>query len=250
MLIEDMCPPEMCNHTRCSLDYVEKVIDLVFLIDGSGSIDATDFRSSLEWALKTLDQFHPSSRVEKLNVFMVQYSSYVRLELHEMLNNSSDEIRARVENIVQMSQSTQTYAALKYVNTNILPLTRNGAFKILVTMTDGQPSDSRDTQAIDTARINFDVMVSVGIGGGINDEIRYFAYGVEPIHVTDFYSLQNESVFDIIENSTFAGEYFGIFKTVGPLQTGLLIVFRMETDPQCNIDQTHECPVHDRPATL
>lgn len=201
----------MCNHTRCSLEYTEKAIDLVFLIDGSGSVSSTDFNASLEWALATLDQFSPSDRAEKLNVFMVQYSTNVQLELNELLSSSSHEIRPRVENITQMIAGTMTYAALEYVNKDIVPLTRYGAFKILVTITDGQPGDSRNWTVIDDARNHFDVMVSVGIGGGINDELRYFAYAVEPILVTDFLSLQNQSIFDNIANSTFTGMCIELF---------------------------------------
>lgn len=188
---------------------------MVFLIDGSESISDANFNLSLDWALTALDKFDPKNRTEGLQVFLVQYSKNARLDFKKMINDSSSEIRSDVKSISKLASGTRTYEALKHVNDEVFPMTRNDAFKILITMTDGTTADERDQDEIQRARSNFNVMVAVSVGAEINDEIRDFAYRVEPIYVTDFESLKiNTGIFTIILNSTYTGNCESCLKFV------------------------------------
>lgn len=168
----------------------EHPVDLVFMIDGSDSIDRDDFNQVKDWILKTVDRFNPGDRAKKLHVDVVQFSETVRTEVHQIISQSSDEIRSSIEGIQQMRSGTKTYKGLRYINSDVTPNTRAGSSKMLVTMTDGDASEDRDQEAIDTARANYDLMLAVGIGEKIHmEQLRDFTYNTNPITVQEFASL-------------------------------------------------------------
>lgn len=162
----------------------------MFLIDGSDSIDRQDWAEIKNWILTTVDRFNPGARSKKLQVDVVQFSENVRDEVHQIIQRSSDEIRSAVDAIQLMRSGTKTFTGLRYVNSDVTPNTRDGSYKILITMSDGETYEDHDQQAIDTARANYDLMLAVGIGSKIEqDKLRDFTKRSDPISVNKFAAL-------------------------------------------------------------
>lgn len=171
----------------------EYPIDLVFLVDGSDSIDREDFSRVKEWILSTVDSFSTNgdrNRQTQLHIDVVQYSERSQIEVHSFIESSSAEIRDRVVGIEQMRSGTKTYSGLRFVNERVSPDTRTSAYKILITLTDGDASEDRDSAAIAEARSFYNIMMGVGVGDKVNfEELKDFAHGGRVVTVDDFAAL-------------------------------------------------------------
>lgn len=215
IFLPDECPESRCTNRKCTaVKQIETPIDLVFLVDGSESISDENFDTSLDWVLRTIDVFL-AGRTDGLNVYLVQYSWNATLEINEAVISSSSEISDEVKNIDQIASGTRGYESLQYVNNQVFPLTQADTYKILITLTDGKSNldyltaDKRQ-EIVDTARRNFDLMVAVSVGAVINDEIRDFSDGIEPITVEDYVGLQGTTVSTQIVESTTNGKCYRI----------------------------------------
>ena len=134
-------------------------------MDGSDSIKTNEFEEILNWVLLTVDSYDPSTRAYPLHLTVVQFSDLVKLELKPFpITSDSFQVQSYIQNITQFKSGTKTYTALEFVNTNVYPLLRKSSYKILITMTDGDPSEDRNEATVATARSNFDLMIAVGIG--------------------------------------------------------------------------------------
>jgi hypothetical protein len=140
----------------------------------------------------SIDAFEPSNRPEGLKVDIVQFSHVAELEIDTLITSGSSQVHDQVMNIDQMRSGTKTYSALRFVNSNVVPRLRQESYKILITLTDGRASESRDEQAIAASVFNFQMRVGVGIGDRVKDEeLADFNGGEEVFHVEDFSELQN-----------------------------------------------------------
>nr|XP_039263575.1 collagen alpha-1(XXVIII) chain-like isoform X1 [Styela clava] len=178
-IIRDLLPGECAEPHNKTIDIVctEYPVDLVFLIDGSDSIDRDDFANVQQWILQTVKSFAPMDRESPLQIDVVQFSEASRTEVHSLIYESSNEIKDRVESIEQMRSGTKTYRGLRFVNSNVSPGIRPDSYKILITMTDGDASEDRDQSAIDEAREFYNIMLAVGVGDKIRfEELEDFAH--------------------------------------------------------------------------
>lgn len=167
----------------------EKPIDLVFLVDGSDSIDSDDFTLVKDWIVAVIDSFEPMDRNPYLHVDVVQYSEISNIELHGLVDESMN-YRNEITSIAQYKSGTKTYTALQFVVDQVVPMMRNGAYSILVTMTDGDANDVRNQATIDEANELFNVMVGIGVGEKANmDQVNDFSSNRQGIAVNNFDAL-------------------------------------------------------------
>jgi len=178
----------------------EYPIDIAFLVDGSDSITRQEFDRIKEWILLTIDAFNPSSRQMPLHVDVIQYSEDSKIEVHQLISDGVAQIEDRVRAIEQMRSGTKTYTAIRFVDTNVVPNLREGSFKILITMTDGDASDDRDVEAINQARNDFNIMIAVGVGDKVDsEELRDFS-STDKIYNVDKFSALESIITNIVEN--------------------------------------------------
>lgn len=195
----------------CPENETERTFDVIFLIDGSDSIDQNNFTRVLEWILDTVDGLDPSEKIngKELQITIVQYSEEFRIELDSrIVQNSADEIRSDVMNIPQMREGTHTYSAVQFLNTDVSNF-RNESYKILITMTDGRENDARNAEAVRIAKSYFDLMIAIGVGIDIDwgDLLNDISKGVEPITTNNFVSLRIDTI-EAILNATRPGNSF------------------------------------------
>ncbi|XP_073534174.1 collagen alpha-4(VI) chain-like [Phyllobates terribilis] len=153
----------VCDQSQKDCAY--EMIDLVFLIDGSASIQPSDFTISKSFMKKIVDSFTIAQN--RVRIGVAQYSNYPQKEFFLNEHFSSSAMKLNIDNIVQLKQNTYTGKALKFVSQFFDP--SNGSRKnqnvhqYLIVMTDGESHDNVFEEAAEL-RSNGVTIFSVGIG--------------------------------------------------------------------------------------
>ncbi|XP_068381061.1 integrin alpha-D [Eschrichtius robustus] len=112
-------------------------IDIVFLIDGSGSIDRNDFKRMKNFVRAVMDQFKGTHTLFSL----IQYSNRLKIHFTFSQFQASRSPQSLVDPIVQLSGLTFTATGIQTVVKELFH-SKNGARKtakkILIVITDGQ----------------------------------------------------------------------------------------------------------------
>jgi len=206
-IIRDLMPSECADSEpnppqKCRLRYP---IDLVFLVDGSHSIPAGDFITLKKWIIDVVETFKPSEIEIPLYLNIVQFFGDIRQEVrdtictYDVTDNCRDlnDVRRQIAAIRKGGRGTSTWSGLAYVVDNVGATLRRDSQKVLITITDGSPSDNENLEALDSAKEIFDQMFAVGVGEDLNKNILSMLSKDEPIHVSDFSALD-----DVIERMT------------------------------------------------
>uniref|UniRef100_A0A672RPJ1 Si:ch211-62a1.3 n=1 Tax=Sinocyclocheilus grahami TaxID=75366 RepID=A0A672RPJ1_SINGR len=125
--------------------------DVVFLLDGSGSISAKDFENMKDIMKLVIDKFEIG--LDKEHVAVVQYGTDPKEEFSLNTFNDKAVLLQEIRNIKQMNGKANTGKALKEVlqSFDISKGGRCSALKFLIVLTDGESSDdvAEPTQLID-----------------------------------------------------------------------------------------------------
>uniref|UniRef100_A0A8C6HYU7 Integrin alpha M n=1 Tax=Mus spicilegus TaxID=10103 RepID=A0A8C6HYU7_MUSSI len=143
--------------------------DIVFLIDGSGSINNIDFQKMKEFVSTVMEQFKKSKTLFSL----MQYSDEFRIHFtfNDFKRNPSP--RSHVSPIKQLNGRTKTASGIRKVVRELFHKTngaRENAAKILVVITDGEkfgdPLDYKDViPEADRAGV---IRYVIGVGNAFN----------------------------------------------------------------------------------
>ncbi|KAM7329411.1 hypothetical protein ACRRTK_011024 [Alexandromys fortis] len=112
-------------------------MDIVFLIDGSGSIDQSDFSQMKAFVKKLMDQFASTNT----SFSLMQYSNILKTHFTFTKFRSSLNPQSLVDSIVQLQGLTFTATAIQEVVKELFHSkngARKNAKKILIVITDGQ----------------------------------------------------------------------------------------------------------------
>jgi len=200
-IIRDLMPSECADSNaeptpppKCSIRYP---IDLVFLVDGSHSIPAGDFITLKKWIIDVVETFKPSEIEIPLYLNIVQFFGDIRQEVRDVICTDDvkdncqelDDVRRQIAAIRKGGRGTSTWSGLAYVVDNVGATLRQDSQKVLITITDGSPSDDENLEALDSAKEIFDQMFAVGVGEDLNKNILSMLSKEDPIHVSDFSAL-------------------------------------------------------------
>ncbi|XP_072205566.1 integrin alpha-X-like, partial [Excalfactoria chinensis] len=110
--------------------------DIVFLVDGSGSVAQFDFQRMKIFIIEIIRRF----RGTNTRFAVVQFSTSVRLHLSfaDFDRLAPPELERRVMSVEQLSALTATATAIRTVLSQVFPLSRPDAHKVLLVVTDGQ----------------------------------------------------------------------------------------------------------------
>ncbi|XP_017549625.1 collagen alpha-1(XXI) chain [Pygocentrus nattereri] len=150
--------------------------DLVFILDGSWSVDDTNFEIVKRWLVNITTSFNIGQKFTQIGV--VQYSDdpvlHIPLGQHHL---TGDLIRA-MESIEYMGGNTNTGKAIKFANNKLFALSErgpNGVAKIAVVLTDGKSQDAV-LEAAEAARKKGIILFAIGVGSETEDmELRAIA---------------------------------------------------------------------------
>ncbi|KAL1789296.1 integrin alpha-M isoform X2 [Sigmodon hispidus] len=128
-------PPQQFPETLRECPQQES--DIVFLIDGSGSIDPTDFVKMKEFVSTVMEQFKKSKTLFSLMQYSDEFRTHFTFDAFKRNPNPRDHVNP----ISQLKGRTKTASGIREVVRRLFHKTngaREGAVKILVVITDGE----------------------------------------------------------------------------------------------------------------
>ena len=96
-------------------------LDIVFLVDGSDSIAVPDFEKIKSWISKMVTTLKPEELDMATHAMVTQYSDIPKIEVDETFDSDSTVFERKVSLINQMAMGTNTFSALKFLRSNVLP---------------------------------------------------------------------------------------------------------------------------------
>lgn len=214
-----MAPPEVAT-LKC-----EEPVDVVFMVDGSDSVTASDWTKVLKWTNSLIDSIAPQDREFPSTAVFQQFSKDpITQAIPEPIigtfkpgdDAAIDQFKDNVINANQAAQGTNTYEALNIFFKDggafdNLPSVKgteleDGSVKtgapVLIVLSDGESRDrltQRDQYIVDKIQQNARLQIAVGVGESFNrDELKDFAPKEENILQYDDYSQLAEAGNQII----------------------------------------------------
>ncbi|KAL1262547.1 hypothetical protein QQF64_005286, partial [Cirrhinus molitorella] len=182
---------DLCNLTKpiCEVE----VSDLVFLIDGSESIEEQDWIRLKKLMVEIVKELNIAQ--DKWRVGVAQFSTAFQHHFYLNMYTSFAELKEAINDIAQMKDGTHTWEALKYVR---YYFTRENGSRIeegvtqnLLLITDGKANDNRDLNALDYLRSKGIVITAIGIGDKINkSELVLMAGSSKQVIIETFEGLE------------------------------------------------------------
>ncbi|XP_078121540.1 integrin alpha-M [Sander vitreus] len=176
----------------------KKTVDLVFLFDGSRSMTEGEFNKNKDFIVDIINSLNKSS----IKFAAVQFSTDYH-KVFDFKEYQSGTYLKKLEAEPHMWSLTNTHKALKFVFEEIFENPEAGASadatKVLVLITDGDPSDSDYYNIINKYDGNNIIRFVIGVGGKANlDKFRGIAS--EPIKKYAFQIENYDGLKGILEN--------------------------------------------------
>lgn len=150
--------------------------DLVFILDGSWSVDDINFEIVKRWLVNITMSFNIGQKFTQVGV--VQYSDDPFLHIPLGKHFSSNDLIKAMESIEYMGGNTNTGKAIKFANDKLFALSErgpNGIAKIAVVLTDGKSQDEV-LAAAEAARKKGIILFAIGVGSETEEaELRAIA---------------------------------------------------------------------------
>ncbi|MCK5876602.1 MAG: DUF1194 domain-containing protein, partial [Candidatus Marithrix sp.] len=150
-----------------------ETIELCTAVDGSGSINSSDFRLQIEGLARAIEKPSVVPQNGSVTLSIVQFSSDTRVEVSPTVIDSqsaADSVAAQVRAMKQLDAGTDIQAAI-HACAKQFKLTSGK--QVIDISTDGRSSGSPSKAADQVVAIGVDVINALGVGSGINvNELR------------------------------------------------------------------------------
>jgi Mg-chelatase subunit ChlD len=172
-------------------------VDLVFLVDCSGSVTASGHAASKTFVKNVVAGLPVGTGSLDTRVAVVQFSDNKWTEIDLNSGTSEQAVVNAVNGMSYPGGKTHTHTAISYADTNTFAQARTDAQKLLAVIADGGCSSCDPKSAADTARANGVDIVAIGVGNGISySELQKIAGPGGTILQTSQYSTLNNIVDD------------------------------------------------------
>ncbi|KAJ3609942.1 hypothetical protein NHX12_022036 [Muraenolepis orangiensis] len=138
--------------------------DLVFILDGSWSVEDVNFDIVKQWLVNITTSFNIGQKFVQVGV--VQYSDYPVLQIPLGKHLSNKDVIAAMESIEYMGGNTRTGTAIQFATDKLFGLSERGPrgiARIAVVLTDGKSQDTV-LMAAEAARKKGIIMFAIGVG--------------------------------------------------------------------------------------
>ena len=183
-------------HLGCSVNQV----DLVFVLDGSGSVGQENFERTKSFVANVSDAFEIGA--DQTRVGVIKYSSSATVEFHLNAYTSKTLLNQAIRNITYNGGGTQTVAALNLMQSQSF-LVENGArpefnavSRAAVVITEGRSQGAAAVAVpADLAREKGITIFAIGVTDNVNmDELNAIANKPNDtyvFHVSNFDAIDN-----------------------------------------------------------
>ncbi|XP_048062039.1 collagen alpha-4(VI) chain-like [Megalobrama amblycephala] len=193
---------ELCNLTKpiCEME----VSDLVFLIDGSESIEERSWNILKQTMIGIVKELHIAE--DKWRVGVAQFSDKLLHEFHLNTYTSFAEVEKAINNTKQRKQGTYTWDALKLIRHYF---TKENGSRIdegvpqnLLLITDGKANDEKDLNALAYLRNKKITITVIGVGNEIKiSELLLIAGSSDRVLIETFETLELKTTIRKVLNS-------------------------------------------------
>lgn len=138
--------------------------DLVFILDGSWSVEDVNFEIVKKWLVNITTSFNIGQKFTQVGV--VQYSDDPVLEIPLGKYSSTKDLIKAMESIEYMGGNTRTGTAIKFATDKLFGLSERGPMgisRIAVVLTDGKSQDEV-LKAAEAARKKGVILFAIGVG--------------------------------------------------------------------------------------
>ena len=158
-------------------------IDLIAVIDSSGSISPDDFETVKEFVLKFTSEFQIGPNRARFGVITFSNDARVNINLGEI--NAAFEFRKAVNQIQFQPGLTNTAAAIELARQQFRQNGRQDTPHVLLVVTDGRSNDRDATlQAAANTRAHDIEVFTIGVGSNVDtDELNAVASDPDSKHV-------------------------------------------------------------------
>ncbi|XP_023264251.1 collagen alpha-1(XXI) chain-like isoform X2 [Seriola lalandi dorsalis] len=150
--------------------------DLVFILDGSWSVEDVNFELVKRWLVNITTSFNIGQKFTQVGV--VQYSDDPVLEIPLGKYSSNKDLIKAMESIEYMGGNTRTGTAIKFATEKLFGLSERGPqgiSRIAVVLTDGKSQDEV-LKAAEAARKKGVILFAIGVGSETEEaELRDIA---------------------------------------------------------------------------
>lgn len=165
-------------------DCGRNAVDLLFILDGSGSVGSSNFETMLQFTEAVAAAFDVSPDTTRIGMFV--YSSYIyeQFDFNYTITNTKQELLDRIRATTYPGGGTATGGALNFARTTMFQESRGarptsaGVPRVAIVITDGQSGDSVTTPAEQLRQENVNIF-AIGIAGANVYELNEIAS--EPI---------------------------------------------------------------------
>ncbi|XP_069504838.1 collagen alpha-4(VI) chain-like isoform X2 [Ambystoma mexicanum] len=182
----------VCTNSKPACSHEQ--VDVVFLIDGSGSITATNFTAMKIFMKDIVGSF--TIAPNRVRIGVAQYSHKPQKEFFLDEYSTSSEIDQRIDAIAQLKRTTFTGKALDFVRQFFDPAhgsrKNQGVPQYLVVITDG---NSNDTVAAEAAALRSQGVYIFSIGIGLLNSFELVQIAGTPKNV---YTVENFGMLETI----------------------------------------------------
>ncbi|NJL53992.1 VWA domain-containing protein [bacterium] len=144
-------------------------LDIMLVLDGSGSISANDFRQVRDFSSRLAESFTIGDNATRIGI--VQFSDNAQLELP--LSVDIAQVQSAIQQVQQIGNGTEIGAGITLAQSEIEANGRADATPILILLTDGRSSDP--VPAAQAAQRAGTRIVAVGVGGYDIDQLQAIA---------------------------------------------------------------------------
>lgn len=156
----------------CSVECtsVKTPVDLVFLVDSSGSIKQDGFDHSKQYVKDVVSELPVGTVATDMRAAVVQYSRDQSVEINLEVGTSEDSIKKAVDSMSWHQSVTCTANAIRKVREEVFKDAREGAQKMLVLLSDGKPTceGNVSSEAGKTLAEGID-MFAIGVGHALTE---------------------------------------------------------------------------------
>lgn len=150
--------------------------DLVFILDGSWSVEDVNFEIVKRWLVNITTSFNVGQKFTQVGV--VQYSDSPHLEIPLGKHSTNKDLIRAMESIEYRGGNTRTGTAIEFATDRLFGLSERGQAgisRIAVVLTDGKSQDEV-VKAAEAARKKGVILFAIGVGSETEmDELRAIA---------------------------------------------------------------------------
>ena len=181
-------------------------MELVFIIDASGSVTKKNFNKTLSFIQKVVTNLQIAS--DKTRVAVIRFSSNAKVAFGLGAHNSVASLTNAMSKIKYTGGGTSTSTALDLARKVVFKNSRKNVPKVLVLVTDGR-SDNQNQTIIAADKLKKDAITifTIGIGYINNYEIRAIASSPSCTHYYLLKSYQDiDTIITEIQRESCAGK--------------------------------------------